>query len=58
MSGIPSHSIRALWNMANFCIDHHCTPNEYWKQSYRDTQAIMVINESRIRKQNQENNND
>lgn len=55
MGGRPSPTILDLYNMASICIDLGWTPNQYRKESHKDTQAIIVIMDARNRKQNQEN---
>lgn len=55
MGGVPSSSILDLYNKASICIDLGWTPEQYRRAPSRDTQAIIIVMDTRARKQKQEN---
>jgi hypothetical protein len=51
MGGIPDFSITDIWNMANTCIDLGWEPEQYYRSKKRDVQAIIIVQNARMRKQ-------
>jgi hypothetical protein len=51
MGGIPDFSITDIWNMANTCIDLGWEPEQYYRSKKRDVQAIIIVQNARVRKQ-------